>query len=334
MLNSTDRALPRTRARGAGPPDGPPVHRRLAALVAAHAPRDGRFALPVPGTYALRLSRVGGEPTRATIQPMLCIVAQGAKVAMLGRQVFEYDASRMLVFAVDLPVAAEVTRASQAEPYLCFRLDLDPFRIAELALRVFPNGVPKTPDLRGLYVADVNNQIVDAASRLLALSADPAEAELLGPLVVDEILIRLLRSSVGPRVAQIGHIDSGVRRIARAVAEIRSNFAQPLKVEALARLVHMSVSSFHQHFKAVTSMSPLQYQKALRLQEARRLMLVQPLDAQRTAREVGYLSPSQFSREYARYFGSAPTRDIARLRQQGIPPPALGEAPTPIRRTS
>lgn len=249
---------------------------------------------------------------------MLCIVAQGAKMVMLGREVFEYDTSRMLVFSIDLPVAGQVLRASQAEPYLCFRLDLDPYRIAELALRVFPNGVPRPENMRGLYVANASDEIVDAASRLLTLLSQPADADLLGPLVVDEILIRLLRSPVGSRVAQIGYADSAVQRVARAVAAIRSNFSQPLKVEALARLVHMSVSSFHQHFKAVTSMSPLHYQKVLRLEEARRLMLVQPLDAQGAAREVGYLSPSQFSREYARYFGSAPIRDIARLRQEGV----------------
>jgi len=297
---------------------GPRVHRRLAALIAAHAPHDGLFELRLPGTYAIRLSKAPHQLTRATLRPSICIVAQGAKVAMLGRGVFEYDASRMLVFSVDLPIAGQVVRASPTEPFLCFRLDLAPYRIAELSLRVFPGGAPRPENVRGLFMADASDEIVDAASRLLALMSQPADAALLGPLVVDEILIRLLRSPVGPRVAQVGHVDSGVQRIARAVLEIRSNFAQPLKVESLARVVHMSVSSFHQHFKAVTSMSPLQYQKALRLQEARRLMLTRPLDAQAAAREVGYLSASQFSREYARYFGAAPTRDIARLRQEGL----------------
>lgn len=294
------------------------AHRKLASLLAAHAPHDGGFALPLPGTHAIRFSRPNPTPMRATLKPMLCIVAQGAKVVMLGREMFEYDPQRMLVFSVDLPVTGQVLRASPSEPYLCLRLDLDPFRIAQLALRCFPNGLPKPENLRGLYVAAATDEIVDAASRLLALMPQPAEAELLGPLIIDEILIRLLRSPVGSRVAQIGYVDSGVQRIARAVAEIRSNFSQPLKVETLARLVNMSPSSFHQHFKSVTSMSPLQYQKVLRLEEARRLMLMQPLDAQGAAREVGYVSASQFSREYARYFGSAPTRDVARLRDEGV----------------
>jgi AraC-like DNA-binding protein len=295
-----------------------PALRRLASLLAAHAPHDGRFPLRLSGTHAIRFSRPNPTPMRATLQPMLCIVAQGAKVVMLGREVFEYDTRRMLVFSVDLPVSGQVLRASPAEPYLCLRLDLDPYRIAQLALRVFPNGLPRPENTRGLYVATATEEIVDAASRLLALMSQPADAELLGPLVIDEILIRLLRSPVGSRVAQIGYVDSGVQRIARAVSEIRSNFSQPLKVETLARLVNMSPSSFHQHFKSVTSMSPLQYQKVLRLEEARRLMLMQPLDAQGAAREVGYVSASQFSREYARYFGSAPTRDVARLRDEGV----------------
>lgn len=294
-----------------------PALRRLAELVAAHAPHDGCFPLRAPGAYAIRRSRVTTEMARVTLKPMLCVVAQGAKVAMLGREVLEYHAKRMLVFSVELPIVSQIVRASATEPFLCFRLDLDPFKIAEVSLRVFPNGVPRPQNIRGAYVTDSSDEIVDATSRLLELMSRPVEADLLGPLVIDEILVRLLLGPVGSRVAQIGHADSGVRRIAKAVSEIRSNFAQPLKTEALARLVHMSVSSFHQHFKAVTSMSPLQYQKVLRLQEARRLMLVQPLDARSAAREVGYLSASQFSREYARYFGSAPVRDIARLREKG-----------------
>ncbi|ODS52875.1 MAG: AraC family transcriptional regulator [Acidobacteria bacterium SCN 69-37] len=294
-----------------------PAHRELAALLAAHAPHDGGFALRVPGVHAIRFSRPTTSPTRATLRPMLCIVAQGAKVVMLGRDVFEYDANRMLVFSIDLPVAGQVLRASPAEPYLCLRLDLDPYRIAALALRVFPEGVPAPTDMRGLYVASASDEIVDAASRLLALVSQPSDAELLAPLIIDEILIRLLRSPVGSRVAQIGYVDSGVQRIARAVSEIRANFSQPLRVKSLARLVNMSASSFYQHFKAVTSMSPLQYQKVLRLEEARRRMLVEPLDAQGAAREVGYASASQFSREYARYFGSTPARDVARLRDEG-----------------
>jgi transcriptional regulator GlxA family with amidase domain len=148
--------------------------------------------------------------------------------------------------------------------------------------------------------------------------AEPTDAELFAPLVVDEILMRLLRSSIGPRVALLGQQESGVQRVTKAVAWLRENFAHPIKVDELAGLANMSLSSFHQHFRAVTAMSPLQYQKVLRLHEARRLMLARMMDAGGAGRQVGYLSASQFSREYTRLFGSAPTRDIAKLRQDDV----------------
>jgi AraC-like DNA-binding protein len=292
--------------------------RRLAQLLGAYARHDGVFELRLPGTFAVRWSRMSTEPIYATLGPCLCVVAQGAKVVMLGRDVFEYDPARMLVFSVDLPVAGQVIRASPKSPYLCFVMKLDPHRVAELAARVYPRGVPRASDDRGLYVGQATDAIVEAIARLLELIAQPADAELLAPLAVDEILIRLLRSPVGGRVAQIGHPRSGVQRIAEAVAWIRAHFAQPVTVDEMAASVHMGASTFHQRFKAVTSMSPLQYQKVLRLHEARRLMLFQKMDAIEACRRVGYLSPSQFSREYSRFFGSAPTRDIARLRQEGF----------------
>jgi len=298
--------------------------RRMAGLVARYAPHDGVFPLRLPGTYALRRARISSEPVHATLGPSLCIVAQGAKVVMLGRDVLEYDPARMLVFAVDLPVAGQLTRASQKNPFLGFKLDLDRVRVAELATRVFPRGIPKASDTRGLYVGQATDEIIDAVTRLLELMARPEDADLLGPLVVDEILIRLLRTPIGSRVAQIGEPKSGVHRIAEAVSWIRAHFAQPVTVDDMAASVRMSASSFHQRFKAVTTMSPLQYQKVLRLHEARRLMLFQHMDATNACHRVGYLSASQFSREYSRFFGYAPTRDIARLREQGF---ASGPAP-------
>ena len=291
---------------------------RLAELLAAHTPYDGSFQLRVPGVHAIRRSTVSREMVRATVTPALCIVAQGAKVVVLGRETYAYDASRMIAYSVELPVAAQIIRASHREPFLALKLDLHAYKIAELTLKVYPHGVPSPPDTRGVCVGQTTAAIVDAASRLLELMAQPADAELLAPLVVDEILIRLLRSPIGPRVALIGQQESGVQRVATAVSWVREHFAQPIAVGDLADLAHMSVSSFHQHFRAVTSMSPVQYQKVLRLHEARRLMLARLLDAGSAGRQVGYLSASQFSREYTRLFGSAPTRDIARLRQDGV----------------
>jgi AraC-like DNA-binding protein len=292
--------------------------RRLASQIARYAPKDGVFPLRLPGTYALRLGRISSEPVHATMGPSLCIVAQGAKIMMLGSEVHEYDQARMLVLAVDLPVSGQVTRASHRDPYLGFKLDLVPARVAEFAARVYPQGVPKRSDNRGLFVGTATDGIIDAVTRLLELMDGAEDASLLGPLVVDEILVRLLRSSIGPRVAQIGQPKSEVYRVAEAVTWIRAHFAQPVTVEEMAASVHMSATSFHQRFKAVTSMSPLQYQKVLRLHEARRLMLFQETDANDACHRVGYLSPSQFSREYSRFFGDAPARDIARLREEGF----------------
>jgi AraC-like DNA-binding protein len=291
---------------------------RLAGLISACALHDGSFPLCIPGTWAIRYSRKSVEVVHAVQRPALCIVAQGGKSVMLGPEVYEYKPPRMLVYSLDLPIAAQITRASEVEPYLCFMLELDPRRIAELTMKVYPDGPPAIEQGRGLYVGQANAGILNAATRLMELTVQRRDVELLAPLVVDEILIRLLSSPVGGRVAQIGHAESNLYKVAKAIAWVQANFAAHMKVEQLAESVHMSVSSFHHYFKAATSMSPLQYQKALRLQQARRLMLSKTIDAGTTSRRVGYESVSQFSREYARFFGTAPMRDIVRLRKQGL----------------
>ncbi|HEV7765262.1 MAG TPA: AraC family transcriptional regulator [Thermoanaerobaculia bacterium] len=291
---------------------------KLAKLIGAHAPYDGIFELRVPGVRVIRSSRTNAESVHGMARAALCIVAQGAKTVMVGEDIFQYEASQVAVFSVDVPVVAQITRASHAEPYLTLALDLDSERLTELTAKVYPHGLPQPRDHRALYVGDANAYLIDAATRLLELMAQPADAELLAPLVIDEILIRLLRSPMGSRVAQIGHAESSVHRVAKAVSWLQSNFDQPVNVDDLASLVNMSVSSFHRQFKSVTAMSPLQYQKALRLQEARRLMLTTMMDAGSASRRVGYVSASQFSREYGRFFGTAPTRDIHRLREEGL----------------
>jgi AraC-like DNA-binding protein len=288
----------------------------LARLLAAYAPHDGSFELRIPGVHASRFSRVNNECVHALRMPSLCIIAQGAKSVIVGDEVYEYDATRMIVFSVALPVAAQVIRASAAEPYLSLKLDLDPHKIAELVLKVYPHGLPPAQERSAVYITPAEASIINAGTRLMECLAKPGDAELVAPLVIDEILIRLLRSPIGVRIAQMGFAESSVHRVAKAISWLRENFSQPMKVEELAELVHMSVSSFHEHFKSVTSMSPLHYQKVLRLQEARRLMLSTVMDAGTASQRVGYLSASQFSREYSRFFGSAPTRDIARLRQE------------------
>ena len=226
---------------------------RLAGLIRTHCPHDGRFEPGIPGMRMVRYSRLSGERVHTAQRPVLCIVAQGAKRLMLGAEMYVYNPTRMLVVSVDLPVSAEVVEASPAEPYLALVLDLDPRKIAELRLKVYPDGMPRSlPEGRGIYLSPPTGQIVDAAARLIELIGQPGELELIAPLVIDEILIRLLRSPMGVRLAQIGSTDSSLHKVSTAITWLRSNYAQPMKVEELAEMAHMSVSSFHQHFKSVT----------------------------------------------------------------------------------
>lgn len=291
----------------------------LAALVRmcmAQAPYDGFFDMRVPGVFVSRASAARKEMAHGVIPPALCLVAQGAKRIILGKEIYDYDASRMMVYSMDVPVAAKVTQASLDEPYLGIRIDIDPARIAELTAKVYADGLPKREASHAIRVDQVDDHILNAVVRLMGLASQPGEVELLASLIRDEIFIRLLNTPLGQQLALIGQEKSKLHRISKAVSWVRSNFDKPLDVERLATLVHMSTSSFHQHFKAVTELSPLQYQKALRLQEARRLMLVSKMDAGSAGRTVGYQSVSQFTREYGRYFGNAPTRDIALLIQK------------------
>jgi AraC-like DNA-binding protein len=292
-------------------------------LIKAYAPYDGIFETKILGVHAIRRSKVDREMGKGLAHSGFCVIAQGAKTLLLGRDLIKYDASKMVVYSVDVPVSFQVSRATVSEPFLGLRLDLDPARIAELTLKVYPHGLPSVRDNRAIYTGESNPQILDAAVRILELIPQTEECGFLAPLVKDEILIRLLKSPMGPRVAQLGLKDSGLNGVALAVTWLKKNFAQSMKIENLAKLANMSVSTFHMHFKAVTSMSPLQYQKVLRLQEARRLMLSAMMDAGIASRQVGYLSASQFSREYGRFFGGAPTQDIAKLREQMVD---VGEA--------
>lgn len=229
---------------------------------------------------------------------------------MIGGNTYEYEAGQMAVYSIDVPMAGRVTRVSPSEPYLLLMLDLDAEKIAEIAAKVFPHGLPTPRESRALSVGQADAWIIDAATRLLELMSQPGDAELLAPLVHD--LIRLLRRPLGIHVAQIGQAGSSVQRISNAVSRLRAQFDQIVSIEELAGVVNMSVTSFHRQFKAVTGMSPLQYQKTLRLQEARRLMLMTMLDAASAGAASGCGSASPFSRE--RFFGSLPGKDIDRLR--------------------
>ena len=291
---------------------------RLRQLIERHAPYDAEFPLRVPGVSVARATRGHDSLAHSVQRPALCIVAQGNKSVHLGTEQYEYNPQRMMIYAVNLPIAFQVTQASVREPFLTFKLDLNPQRIAELTLKLFPHGLPGNQGGRGVQVTDTDPAIINAATRLMEAVEHEREAQWIGPLIVDELLIRLLLSPVGGVVAQLGQVDSSTQRVSRAIEWIQGHFDEPLNIDALAELVHLGVSTFHAHFKAVTSMSPLQFQKNLRLQEARRLMVSTAMDAGTVGRQVGYASASQFTREYSRFFGSTPGRDMAQMHSSGI----------------
>lgn len=293
---------------------------RLAHLIYSHAPHDGTFSQRMSGLHINRHSQMDTNWEKAFYLPSVLIVAQGAKAFMLGQEIFQVDRSCMLLFPVALPTALQIIQASSRQPFLGVGLTLDPEKIAEFVPKVYPRGLPSSNAQSAGYMTDADAGIISAMVRLMECLDNVGDTELLGPIVKDEILMRLLRSPIGVHIAEMGFVDSSVQHITKAIDWLRDNFSQPMRVADLARLAHMSVSVFHGHFKAVTSVSPVQYQKALRLQEARHLMLSRQMDALTAGQLVGYVSPSQFSRDYSSYFGNPPKRDIAKLHQRAQKP--------------
>ena len=282
---------------------------RLAQALERYAPHDGRFDLTAEGVHIVKSSKAADTQTYMLSQPGLCLVPQGMKAVSLTGGAFEYGESSMVVYAAAVPISVKVTRADKDKPYLCLVIPIDAQKLGELIVKAFPHGVPKSDDPRAVYVGDTNPRIVKSAIRLMELIAQQEDADLLVPLAIDEILIRLLRSPAGAAIAQIGIIDSHAEKVAKAIAWLKDNYAKPVKIEDLAKVAGMSLSSFHTHFKGITDLSPLQYQKILRLQEARHLMQAKMMDVSRAAFAVGYSSSSQFSREYTREFGVPPSKD-------------------------
>lgn len=285
----------------------------LAALVLRRAPQAGTFATEIDSLTLVRCD----HPTpmsRGVQQPSLCIIAQGRKEVYLGEESWLYDPLHYLVVSVTLPLSGRVIEATPEEPYLCLRLDIDPAQIASLLAESGPMGVPASTGGRGLYVQPMEGCLIDAVLRLTHLLDTPKDIAMLAPMVIKEIFYRLLRGPQGYRLHQIAIADSQSHRVSRAIEWLNINYAQPLRIDELARSVNLSASTLHHRFKEFTAMSPLQFQKQLRLQEARRLMLGEGLEAAAAGYRVGYESPSQFSREYSRLFGAPPLRDLARLR--------------------
>lgn len=280
----------------------------------ARAVRDDGEIQTFPGLYLARVS-TPGEPLHSVLEPSLCVIAQGSKVVLLGASRYVYDPARYLLATVELPRVSQVLEASKERPYLSLRLELAPALVSSVMVdagHATPSVGPA--DLRAIAVSPLDEHLLDAIVRLVRLVDDPSEAPVLAPLVTREIIYRLLIGEQGARLRHLATLGGYTPRITQAIERLRRDFDQPLRIEDLARELGVSVSGLHHHFKAVTAMSPLQFQKRLRLQEARRLMLGEDLDAAGAAYRVGYRDASHFNREYKSLFGVPPMRDVRRLR--------------------
>jgi AraC-like DNA-binding protein len=285
----------------------------LRELIARHATPAGTTA--IDGVLVSKVEEPP-PPSASMSGTVLALVAQGAKTIALGDRVYEYRAGQYLIASVDLPITGHYTEASPDLPAMGVGLILHPATVAELLLQAAPGDLPPAGGAApsSMAVSDAPAELVDAAVRLLRLLDRPRDIAVLAPMIKREILWRLIAGEQGATVRQLGLADSSLTHIARAVQWIRDHFTQPFRVEDVAQLSGMSVSAFYRNFQAVTAMSPIQFQKQIRLQRARLLLATHPNDVTGVSIRVGYDSPSQFSREYRRQFGAPPSQDAARIR--------------------
>jgi AraC-like DNA-binding protein len=284
----------------------------LAERIARALPRDG-VGEPQPGVYLSRFSTTA-DLVHGFLEPCFCVIARGAKALTFGDEVFRYGPAQYMISTVGLPMSAQVVEASVHRPYLGLRLTLDPAVVASVMVE---SGIVQSRGDGGVKAVDVSTldaDLLDATVRLVRLIHRPVEYRAIAPLVVREIVYRLLTGAQGGRMRHLVTFGGEAHRMLRAVQKLRENFDKPLRIESIARELGMSLSGFHAHFKAVTAMSPLQFQKQIRLQEARRLMLSENLDAAEAGYKIGYDDASHFSREYKRHFGEPPMRDVERLK--------------------
>ena len=284
----------------------------LGEKVARRTEHDNAVETAIPGLSLFRFA-APSDPVSYMHEPSICLIAQGAKRVFLGEEEYVYDENHFLITSVGLPIVAQIIQASPDKPYLGIVLRLD---LRELAQLMVDSSLPVArlqQSGRGMTVGRLSVPLLNAFERLIDLLGGPSDIPVLAPLIQREILYRLLMSDQGPRLRQIATAGSHSHQIARALDWLRANFSRPLRVDELASSAGMSTSTFHHHFRTMTAMSPLQYQKWIRLHEARRLMLTEHQDATSAAFQVGYESPSQFSREYSRLFGAPPLRDIKKL---------------------
>ena len=296
----------------------------LAAIIDRSTGSDGHHVTALP---ALNFFRAGapGAQVCSMYESGLAVVAQGAKQTLLGDETYRYDQANYLITSIDLPVSSQVIDASPERPYLCAMLRFDGRVIAEL-LADADLPPSSATSARGIAVSPLSEELLDTVLRLVRLLDTPRDLPVLAPLIERELLYRLLTSDQGPRLRHVATAGSRSHQISHAIDWLKNHYDEPLRIEALAGAVNMSSSSLHHHFRAVTAMSPLQYQKQLRLQEARRLLLAGHCDVASAAHRVGYESPSQFSREYSRLFGAPPLRDVEQLRRAGRVTDALSLA--------
>jgi AraC-like DNA-binding protein len=288
----------------------------LVERIARAVPLDGSVE-PIKGLFLNRASSIT-KPHHSVAHPSLCVIAQGAKVILLGDEAYRYDPYKYLLATVELPAVSRLVEASAEKPYLSLRLNLDSTLVASVMLEAgIPSPGAGAGSARAIDVSPLDVNLLDAVVRLVRLvECPPSEARVLFPLATREIVFRLLAGTQGARLRHIAVLGGHTDRISRAIERLRLDFDKPLRIESLARDIGMSASGFHEHFKAVTAMSPLQFQKNVRLQEARRLLLGEDMDAATVAYRVGYEDASHFNREYKRRFGSPPMRDTERLRSE------------------
>jgi AraC-like DNA-binding protein len=258
------------------------------------------------------------QPLHSVFAPAFCVIAQGSKKVMLGEETYQYDTGHYLISTVNLPIISYVLEASEELPYLSFKMDLEPTLVADVLIDSGIDLKESGTLVKAMDVSPIDEDLLDAVLRIVRLLDKPDEAQMMLPLIKREIIFRLL---TGNQARRLTHLFTGGedRRISKVIENLREHFDEPLRIEKVARDLGMSVSGFHHHFKSVTAMSPLQFQKQIRLQEARRLMLGEDLDAASAGFRVGYDDPSYFSRDYKKIFGAPPQRDIARLRESFIP---------------
>jgi len=285
----------------------------LVERMARAIPEDGIWEV-FPGLFLGRSSQLT-EQLHSVFKPAFCVIAQGSKQVLLGEELFRYDPGHYLISTVDLPIVSQVVEASKERPYLSFRLNLEASLVASVMMESGSEINKGDASIKAMDVSSIDANLLDAVVRLARLLDTPDELQVLAPLIMREIVYRLLRGAQGARLSHLLASRGDTRRISKAIGHLREHFDEPLNIENIAHELGMSVSGFHHHFKSVTAMSPLQFQKQIRLQEARRLMLGEDLDAASAGFRVGYEDPSYFSREYKKLFGAPPQRDLAKLRR-------------------